>query len=63
MTKEAVEDPPTCVSCREGHLVHRNGKFGEFYGCSEYPKCEATYSMAEANSMYDPDPDEPRYGE
>lgn len=22
-----------------GHIVSRNGKFGTFYGCSEYPRC------------------------
>ena len=27
--------------CR-GHLVKRNGKFGEFFGCSNYPKCKYT---------------------
>jgi len=28
-----------CPRCG-GNLVVRNGKFGEFYGCSNYPKCK-----------------------
>jgi micrococcal nuclease len=34
---EAVEPCPA-DGCR-GHIVTRNGKFGLFYGCSEFPKC------------------------
>lgn len=30
----------TCV----GHLVRRTGKFGEFLGCSEFPKCRYSRS-------------------
>jgi len=30
-----------CPSCK-GRLVIRNGKFGKFYGCSNYPKCQYT---------------------
>lgn len=31
-----------CPRCG-GHLVSRTGKFGSFYGCSNYPKCRYTY--------------------
>lgn len=31
----------TCPRC-EGKLVLRKGKFGEFLGCSNYPKCKFT---------------------
>jgi len=31
-----------CPSC-SGHLVLRHGKYGPFYGCSNYPNC--TYSQ------------------
>lgn len=36
----ALERCPTegCV----GHMVARSGKFGPFYGCSEFPKCRYT---------------------
>jgi hypothetical protein len=30
-----------CPKCG-GHLVQRNGKYGTFYGCSNYPKCRFT---------------------
>lgn len=28
-----------------GTMKKRNGKFGEFYGCSEYPKCKNTQNV------------------
>lgn len=30
-----------CPKCG-GHLIGRNGKYGSFYGCSNYPKCRFT---------------------
>ena len=30
-----------CPRCG-GRLVHRNGKYGDFYGCSNYPRCRYT---------------------
>ena len=30
-----------CLKCG-GHLIERNGKYGTFYGCSNYPKCRFT---------------------
>jgi hypothetical protein len=30
-----------CPKCG-GHLIGRNGKYGTFYGCSNYPKCRFT---------------------
>ena len=30
-----------CPKCG-GYLVQRNGKYGTFYGCSNYPKCKFT---------------------
>lgn len=30
-----------CPKCG-GHLIRRNGKYGTFYGCSNYPKCKFT---------------------
>ncbi|WP_430691576.1 MULTISPECIES: topoisomerase DNA-binding C4 zinc finger domain-containing protein [Mesorhizobium] len=32
-------------SCR-GHLVRKRGRFGEFLGCSEYPRCRYSCSVA-----------------
>lgn len=31
----------TCPKCG-GELVLRKGKYGKFYGCSNYPKCRFT---------------------
>ena len=28
-----------CPKCREGTLVLRSGPYGEFYGCTSFPKC------------------------
>ena len=30
-----------CPKCG-GNLVMRNGKYGRFYGCSNYPRCRFT---------------------
>lgn len=37
----SVDKTIKCAKCG-GLLVKRNGKFGEFYGCSNYPKCSFT---------------------
>jgi hypothetical protein len=33
-----------CTRCG-GNLVEKNGKFGPFMGCSNYPKCEFTKNI------------------
>ena len=38
LTKNETERCPLCG----GYLVRRKGKYGEFYGCSNYPKCHYT---------------------
>ncbi len=35
-----------CPDCREGLLVVRNGKFGEFFGCSRFPKCRFSKAIS-----------------
>lgn len=40
--KEASISAGICPKCG-GKLVKRNGKYGEFYGCSNYPKCKFIY--------------------
>ena len=37
-TKEDFETNDVCPRCG-GTLVKRNGKYGTFMGCSNYPKC------------------------
>ncbi len=43
-----VEKP--CPTCGKGHLVLRKSVYGQFYGCSEYPKCKYTGSVDGDNS-------------
>lgn len=46
--EELKEKNQTCPRCG-GNLVQRNGKFGSFYGCSNYPKCDYTIKQGEIN--------------
>lgn len=39
-----------CDRCG-GQYVHRNGKFGPFFGCSNYPRCKNTKSIADLSYM------------
>ncbi len=41
MKQQAVENG-RCPRCG-GKLIERQGKFGRFYGCSNYPKCRYTH--------------------
>lgn len=34
-----------CPNCEDGYLVEREGKFGKFYGCSNYPRCTYTQNI------------------
>lgn len=40
---EAIEPCPA-EGCA-GHIVRRSGKFGDFFGCSKFPKCRYSRSM------------------
>ncbi len=44
--KEKEQDTRTdiCPQC-EGILIKRKGKYGEFMGCSNYPKCKHTVNL------------------
>ncbi|MBC8489675.1 MAG: UvrD-helicase domain-containing protein [Bacteroidetes bacterium] len=53
-----------CSSCKSGYLIKRNGEFGEFYGCSNYPYCKHSENIdafdkeennAKYESIYDED--------
>lgn len=37
-------DPTKCPKCKNS-LVLRNGRFGQFYGCSSYPRCKYTQNI------------------
>lgn len=34
-----------CKVCREGKMVEKKGKFGNFLGCTTYPKCGRTINL------------------
>jgi len=34
-----------CPVCRDGFMVTRKGKFGDFLGCTNYPKCKHTRNI------------------
>ncbi|NMM20960.1 MAG: UvrD-helicase domain-containing protein [Rhodoferax sp.] len=34
-----------CPSCGKGFLVQRKGKYGQFMGCSSFPKCKHTHNL------------------
>ena len=38
---KSLEDNMICPKCRN-KLIERNGKYGNFLGCSNYPKCKYT---------------------
>lgn len=33
---------PICPKCNKGHMQQRNGKYGAFLGCTNYPTCKHT---------------------
>nr|WP_081620245.1 UvrD-helicase domain-containing protein [Arthrobacter sp. 162MFSha1.1] len=35
-----------CPKCGNGFMTQRSGKYGTFYGCSEYPACTGTMNTA-----------------
>ena len=48
--QEGWEDPyaqdfKPCPKCRTGKLQIKNGKYGEFYGCSNFPLCDHKASI------------------
>jgi endonuclease YncB( thermonuclease family) len=42
-----LDQPQACPNggC-QGHVVERSGRFGRFYGCSEFPKCRYSSSSS-----------------
>jgi DNA topoisomerase I len=41
--------PRACPSCGDGQLSLKLGKFGAFIGCSNYPECKFTRTLANGN--------------
>ncbi len=49
-----IGDAPACPDCGS-LLVKRSGKFGAFYGCSNYPRCRYTRPAEEKTAKPPPD--------
>ena len=52
--KEIIDTGIICPNCNTGHLVQRTSSRGKskgsiFYGCSNYPKCKATFTDEPTN--------------
>lgn len=43
--QDGAEDVEACPECRKGVLISRHGKFGEFLGCSRFPRCRYTRNL------------------
>ena len=42
-SKALTQDKYLCPKCREGHLRKIKGRNGAFWGCTNYPRCTATF--------------------
>ncbi len=45
--KKYVEEGMTCPTCKEGQMKLRKSYYGEFLGCSNYPKCQTLMNIKE----------------
>ncbi len=52
-TQEAVKETTgeKCPECKDGELVVKQGRFGTFFACSNYPKCKYTRAMVVASGV------------
>ncbi|MGH6800480.1 MAG: topoisomerase C-terminal repeat-containing protein, partial [Methylocella sp.] len=48
--KEDGSNPRVCPSCGTGQLSLKLGKFGAFIGCSNYPECKFTRTLANTSA-------------
>jgi len=42
-----IEDFGKCPNCENGHFILKQGRFGRFLACSNYPKCKTTKPFLE----------------
>jgi DNA topoisomerase-1 len=57
--KEDGSDPRACPSCANGQISLKLGKFGAFIGCSNYPECKFTRTLAQGASEGEADGERP----
>ena len=41
-----------CSVCKDGDIAEKNGKFGMFFACTNYPKCKTIYSQDEDGEFH-----------
>lgn len=44
-TREIQNYIGACPTCREGKLMMKRGKFGQFIACDKYPQCTTTFKL------------------
>jgi DNA topoisomerase-1 len=52
-SREAVKEQSgeKCPECKDGELVLKQGRFGTFFGCSNYPKCKHTKAIVVSSQV------------
>ncbi len=52
-SQEAVKEQSgeKCPECKDGDLVLKQGRFGTFFGCSNYPKCKHTKAIVVSSDV------------
>lgn len=52
-SQEAVKEQSgeKCPECKDGDLVLKQGRFGTFFGCSNYPKCKHTKAIVVSSEV------------
>lgn len=50
-TKQQLMQKGLCPRCKHS-LVLKNGKYGDFWGCSNYPKCKFTKPIKKQNNYF-----------
>ena len=49
VTIEELGTLETCSQCKTGKMALRNGRYGQFYGCTNYPNCKHTERVDNGN--------------
>jgi len=47
-----INEGDQCPYCQFGEIVIRSGKFGRFFGCTQYPRCAFIQQIKESNGNY-----------
>ena len=41
--KESVDTGSSCTVCDDGNIVDKEGRYGQFFACSNYPSCKSIF--------------------